>query len=201
MKKVFQNDGSVTPGSVMKNAKLLDSPKGVLTPPPGVTPPEPSRQLNLDLQPAKQQPKFNLEPPPGVTPPEPDRQLSLNMRPGHHGFNLEPPPGVTPPTPSQQYGLPGFGGPSGVDANVPPQPDLVPTSGATRLPASSIPTRLQLAAENAKTGPRELPIDMLRKMGISDPSVQEEGLAQRARSAEVAKKYPVEKGSKGAEER
>ena len=195
MKKVFQNDGSVTPGSVMKNAKLLDSPKGVLTPPPGVTPPEPNRQLNLDLQPAKQQPKFNLEPPPGVTPPEPDRQLSLNMRPGHHGFNLEPPPGVTPPTPSQQYGLPGFGGPSGVDANVPPQPDLVPTSGATRLPASSIPTRLQLAAENAKTGPRELPIDMLRKMGISDPSVQEEGLAQRARSAEVAKKYPVEKGS------
>ena len=77
MKKVFGGTNP-QPGSVMKNGRLVEQTKGVLTPPPG------------------------------QMPPEPNRQLPLNLEPGQHGFNLTPPHGQTPPAPASQYGLPGI---------------------------------------------------------------------------------------------
>jgi GNAT superfamily N-acetyltransferase len=78
MQRAFA-DVKSTPGSVMKNGRLLEEGPGVLTNPNGVTPPEPNRQTTLPLT------------------------------PGEHGFQLMPPAGQTPPAPGQQMGIPGIG--------------------------------------------------------------------------------------------
>ena len=48
MQRAF-SDVKPKPGSVMKNGRLVEPPPAVLTPPPGSTPPEPNRQMLLNL--------------------------------------------------------------------------------------------------------------------------------------------------------
>ena len=105
MRKAFGNV-KAAPGSVLKNGRLTEPGPGVLTPPKGVTPPEPSRQLPLSLEPNK--PDFELISPDGKTPPEVQpRQAAIPLEHGYHdvpGQDLRltpPPPGEVGPTPLQ----------------------------------------------------------------------------------------------------
>lgn len=65
--KEVTNYPKTAPGTIMKNGKLLEPGPGVLTAPPGQTPPPVSTQGQLPLEPNK--PDFQLTPPAGTTPP------------------------------------------------------------------------------------------------------------------------------------
>ena len=174
MKKVFGGTNP-QPGSVMKNEKLVEQTKGVLTPPPG------------------------------QMPPEPNRQLPLNLEPGQHGFNLTPPHGQTPPAPASQYGLPGISRnnldlPAPPQPTLtPPGPTQLPASpleNMKRLAAAPGEGRTTMSATeftDALKNNRSMrtPFDYTEGARQTANDLGSEA-AQRGRAAEIAKKYPVQ---------
>lgn len=137
------SDVKASPGSVMKNGRLLEAGPGVLTKPPGVTPPEVNRQLPLTLEPNA--PSYELTPPGGKTPPEiQPRQAAIPLEHGYHdvpGKDLHltpPPPGEVGPTPLQnlldfsreahptsQAGVPKSLGAAAAEPSGTPVPDIL----------------------------------------------------------------------------
>ena len=183
MQKVFQG-GTSSPGSVMKNGKLVN--------PPGQTGPVNFPQYNLNLT--------------GTPPPAPATQnlLNFSQEPAPTPFNLTPPPGQTPPAPASQYGLPGIGR-GGLDLNVPPQPTVPAPLASAAAPTTAeetpgavrnnIPAVDRRAVDRSTMSANELEAAIKNRGKIRTPFDYTEGARQTMESDKNMPKMPGPKQS------